>query len=201
MQTYPMSRIARTGVCAAAALAVSAGCLAPASAQEPLQKMRPGLWEHSVSMKSQSGQIEAAMAQAQKAMAAMPPAQRKQMEQMMAAQGMGMGTGDKGHSMKVCVTAEQAAMDNFPQQDGCTQKVQRVDASTLKVGFSCKGAGDTAPTSGEGTVSLQGPKAYTGQFKIKAIGANGKPEQIDMAQSGKWLLDDCGAIRPARLER
>ena len=50
----------------AAVLACAAGALAPASAQE---KMRPGLWEHSVTMKSQSGQMEAALAEAQKAMA------------------------------------------------------------------------------------------------------------------------------------
>ena len=38
------------------------------------QKMRPGLWEHAVSFKSQSGQMEAAMAQMQKSLAGMPPA-------------------------------------------------------------------------------------------------------------------------------
>lgn len=166
-----------------------------------MEKMRPGLWEHNVTLKSQSGQIEAAMAQAQKAMAAMPPAQRKQMEQMMAAQGVGIGSGaNKGHTVKVCVTPEQAAMDEMPQQDGCTQKVQRVDARTMKMTFQCKGDDDTPPTSGEGTVQLQGPAAYTGQFKIKTT-TNGKPEQIDMAQSGKWLSDNCGAIKPAPMGR
>ena len=199
MHTRPTPRTARTLACAAAALALSATGLTPASAQQPMQKMRPGLWEHSVSMKSQSGEMEAAMAQAQKSLAAMPPAQRKQMQDMMAAQGLGITLGDKGHSIKVCVTPEQAAMDSFPQQDGCTQKVQRVDASTLKVSFSCKGDADSPATSGDGTVTLQGPKAYTGQFKIKTMGANGKPDQIDMGQSGKWLSDACGATQPARV--
>lgn len=187
---------------ATAGLALSAITLAsaPASAQTPpaMQKMRPGLWEHNIQMKSQSGQIESAMAQAQKAMAALSPAQRKQMEQMMAAQGLDIGLGGngaKGQTVKVCVTPEQAAMDEMPQQDGCTQKVQRMDASTLKMNFQCKGDADTPPTSGEGTVQLQGPTAYTGQFKIKTA-LNGKAEQIDMAQSGKWLSDQCGAIRP-----
>lgn len=184
-----------------AALALSAGFLVPASAQQPLPTMRPGLWDHSISMKSQSGQMEAAMAQAQKAMASMPPAQRKQMEQMMAAQGLNIRSGPQGHSVKVCITPEQAAMDQIPQQDGCTQKVQRVDASTMKVRFSCKGGQGEPPTSGEGTVQFQSPTAYTGQFKIKTTGANGKPEQIDMAQSGKWLSGDCGAIKPAPVGR
>ena len=198
MHILSKPRTARTLACAATAVwALSAIGLAPASAQQPMQKMRPGLWEHSVSMKSQSGEMEAAMAQAQKSLAAMPPAQRKQMQDMMAAQGLGITLGDKGHSTKVCVTPEQAAMDSFPQQDGCTQKVQRVDASTLKVSFNCKGDADSPATSGDGTVTLQGPKAYTGQFKIHTTGANGKPDRIDMAQSGKWLSDACGATQPA----
>ena len=200
MHTRPTPRTARTLACAVAALALSATGLAPASAQQPMQKMRPGLWEHSVSMKSQSGEMEAAMAQAQKSLAAMPPAQRKQMQDMVAAQGLGITLGDKGHSIKVCVTPEQAAIDSFPQQDGCTQKVQRVDASTMKVSFQCKPDPGEAPTSGEGTVSFQGDKAYTGQFKIKTT-MDGKPEQMEMAQKGQWLSRDCGAIKPAPMER
>ena len=173
----------------AAVLALSTIALAPASAQE---KIRPGLWENSVTLKSQSGQLEAALAQAQQALANMPPAQRKQMEQMMAAQGMHIRSGPQGTTVQVCITPEQAALEQIPQQKGCTQKVQRVDANTLQVAFQCKGQ---PPTSGEGTVHFQGPTAYNGNFKIKTV-QNGKPEQIDMAQSGKWLSDDCGAIKP-----
>lgn len=80
------------------------GALAPAHAQ--VQKLRPGLWEHSVVMKSQSGQMEAAM-------------------------------------------------------------------------------------------TFNGPTAYTGQFKVTTT-TNGKPDQLDMAQTGKWLAADCGALKPAR---
>lgn len=178
----------------AAVLALSTAVMAPASAQE---KMRPGLWEHSVKMKTQSGQMEAALAQAQQAMASMPPAQRKQMEQMMAAQGLELGSGPQGQTtVKVCITPEQAALDQMPQQEGCTQKMQRLDASTMKVSFSCKAEPGEAPTSGEGTVKLAGPTAYTGNFKIKTS-QGGKPEQIDMAQTGRWLSSDCGAIKPA----
>lgn len=178
---------------------LAGGVVAPASAQQ--QKMSPGLWEHSMSMKSQSGKMEAALAQAQKAMASMPAAQRKQMEQMMAAQGLNISSGPQGQTtIKVCITPEQAAMDSMPQQEGCTQKVQRVDASTMKVSFQCKPEPGEAPTSGEGTVSFQGDKAYTGQFKIKTT-MDGKPEQMEMAQKGKWLSRDCGTIKPAPMER
>ena len=193
----------RTLVSAAAALALSATALAPASAQQPLQKMRPGLWEHHVQVKSQSGQIESAMSYAQKALAALSPEQRKQMEQMMAAQGLNLGlggSGAKGQTVKVCVTPAQAAMDELPQHNGCTQKVQRLDASTLKINFQCKGDARIPPTSGEGTVQFQGPTAYTGQFKINTA-VNGKAEQIDMAQSGTWLSEQCGATKPMPVRR
>ena len=182
-------------IASTAALALLAGMAGGASAQ---QKMRPGLWEHSVNMKSQSGQMEAAMAEMQKSLASMPPEQRKQMEQMMAQQGVGMGP--KGQTVKVCITKEQADLDNIPQQEGCTQKVQRVDASTMKVAFSCKGGQGQPPSSGEGTITMQGPTAYTGQFRFKTQN-QGKPEQIDMAQSGKWLSDNCGAIKPMPMAR
>lgn len=182
-------------IVSSAALALLASMAGGASAQ---QRMRPGLWEHSVNMKSQSGQMEAALAEMQKSLASMPPEQRKQMEQMMAQQGVGMGP--KGQTVKVCITKEQADLDNIPQQEGCTQKVQRVDASTMKVAFSCKGGQGQPPSSGEGTITMQGPTAYTGQFRFKTE-TQGKPEQIDMAQSGKWLSDNCGAIKPMPMGR
>ena len=55
---------------------------------------------------------------------------------------------------------------------------------------------DQAPTSGEGTVNFASPTAYNGNFKIKTT-QDGKPEQLDMAQTGRWLSNDCGAIKPA----
>lgn len=159
------------------------------------QKMRPGLWEHSVKMKSQSGEMEAAMAQMQQSIASMPPAQRKQMQDMLAQQGVRMGAG--GTTVKVCITPEQADLDRIAPQEGCTQKVQRTGPSSLAMTFSCKGEAGQPPSSGEGTMTFAGPTAYTGQFKVKTL-SNGKPEQIDMAQNGQWLSADCGTIKPVR---
>lgn len=161
------------------------------------QKMRPGLWEHSVVMKSQSGQMEAAMAQMQKSMASMTPAQRKQMEQMLAQQGVAMGPNGNTNTVKVCISPEQADLDRIPPQEGCTQNVQRTGPNAVAMTFSCKGVQGQPPTTGEGTMTFSGPTAYTGQFKVKTT-ANGKPDQLDMAQTGKWLAADCGALKPAR---
>ncbi|MDD2176156.1 DUF3617 domain-containing protein [Acidovorax sp. D2M1] len=159
------------------------------------QKLRPGLWENSVTMKSQSGQLEAAMAQMQKSMVSLTPAQRKQMEQAMAQQGVSMGP--SGNTVKVCISPEQANLDRIPAQEGCTQNVQRTGPSAVAMTFSCKGTQGQPPTTGEGTMTFQGPTAYAGNFKVKTT-SNGKPEQIDMVQNGKWLAADCGTLKPAR---
>ncbi|MFY3384258.1 DUF3617 domain-containing protein [Paracidovorax sp. MALMAid1276] len=189
MHPYAISALSATAI--ALLLSAAAGV---AHAQP--QKMRPGLWENTVSMKSQSGQMEAAMAQMQKSMASMSPEQRKQIEQMMAQQGVGIGP--KGNTVKVCISPEQADLDNIPQQEGCTQTVKRTGPSTLAMTFSCKGAAGQPPSSGEGTMTFSGPTAYAGNFKLKTTTAGGKPELIEMAQTGKWLSADCGAIKSVR---
>lgn len=176
-----------TIVAAAACTSLTGTALAQA------QKMRPGLWEHSFTMRSQSGQMEKAMSEMQQQMASMPPEQRKMMEQMMAQQGMGMGT--SGRSIKVCITKEQAERDEVPQQEGsCTQQVVQRTANTIKVKFSCAG---NPPTSGEGEVTFLSPTAYTGKMTVNTM-VDGKPERMSMEQSGKWLSGDCGNIKPAR---
>ncbi len=151
-------------------------------------QLRPGLWEHSMSMKG-GGQAAAAMAQAQQQMANLPAEQRKMMEKMMADQGIAMGP--KGNSVKVCMTKEDAARNEFPQQDGCTQDVKR-NGAVWTVAFQCKG---DPPSSGEGTLRLLSPTAYTGDFTITTVVA-GKPERMQMSQSGKWLAAECGALAP-----
>ena len=80
------------------------------------QKITPGLWEHSVTMKSRGGEMEAAMAQMQEQLARMTPEQRKQMEAMMGGQGMGMMAG-KPTTVRTCITAEQAARDEIAPPD------------------------------------------------------------------------------------
>lgn len=157
------------------------------------QKLRPGLWEHTVNV--QGGKMAAAMAEMQKSLASLPPEQRKQMEAMMAERGVGMGA--KGNTVRICMTREDADLDSIPPQEGCTQSVQRLGANTIKVSFQCKGQAGEPPTTGEGTVTVSSPTAYTGQFKMRTT-VDGQPEQMDMAQSGRWLSADCGAIKPAR---
>jgi hypothetical protein len=157
------------------------------------QTMKPGLWEHSFTMKSQSGKMEQGMAELQKQIAAMPPEKRKQMEQMMAQSGVAMGS--KVNVVKVCVTPEDAARMDMPKfNDQCKQEVIKRSASTMQFKFTCAGQ---PPTSGEGEVTFSSPTAYTSK-SIVNTSVEGKPERMTMDQSGKWLAADCGAVKPIK---
>lgn len=165
------------------------GSALAASAQGTQPKLKPGLWEHGFTVASQSGQMEAAMKQMQQSMASLPPQQRKMMEDMMAKQGVGIGP--KGNTVKICLSKEEAERDSPPQQEGCTQTSRR-SGNVWQVSFQCKGP---PASSGEGQVTLHSAAAYSGNFTVRTV-EQGKPEQFQMTQNGKWLSADCGNIRP-----
>jgi Protein of unknown function (DUF3617) len=163
--------------------------LAVLSAQA--QTQAPGLWEHTVNMKSSGGEMERAQAEMQKQLAAMSPEQRKQMEQMMAGRGMAMGP--QGTTMKVCVSKEQAARPAEPRMDGdCTQKDVQRSGNSVRFKFECT---KPRPTSGEGEWTFSSDKAYTGRMLMMSE-AKGRPQEMKMDMAGKWLGADCGDIKP-----
>lgn len=167
-------------------------CATAASAQS----VKPGLWEMQHKMGG-NPQMDQAMAQMQKQMAAMSPAQRKQMEAMMGQQGVGMpspGTGG-GMAMKVCITPEMAARSEMPsQQEGqCTSTVTSRSGNTLKMAFTCQ----NPPSSGEGTYTFNGDTAYTMKMVVNTT-RKGKPESMTLDGQGKWLSADCGAVKPLK---
>jgi hypothetical protein len=167
----------------------------PASAQTAF-KLQPGLWEQSMTMKTASGEMEARMAQMQQQMASMPPEQRKMIEDMMAKQGVGMGA--RSNSVRVCVSAEQAARGDMPQHDGnCKQELLERTGTTVRYRFACTGE---RPTSGEGEYTMTSPTAYNGRASV-VTQIKGKPEKIDMTQTGRWVGADCGTIQPLKLNK
>lgn len=159
------------------------------------QNVKPGLWETTSKMKTGSGQMEQAMAQAQKQMASLPPEQRKMMEEMMAKQGVSMGaSGAPGTTTaKYCISREMAETNTLPaQQEGnCKSTASPRVGNTMKIGFTC-----TNPvSSGEGTITFTSAEAYTTKMTMNTS-AGGKPETINLDASSKWLSADCGALRP-----
>ena len=160
------------------------------------QGIRPGLWEiqHKV---GGNPQMEQAMAQMQKQMAAMSPAQRQQMEAMLGQQGVSMpspGSGG-GMAMKVCISPSMAARSEMPSQNegDCTSTVTARSGNTMKMRFACQ----DPPSSGEGTYTFSGDTAYSMKMVVNTT-RRGKPASVTMDGQGKWLAADCGAVKPIR---
>lgn len=169
-------------------LCLFAGGTLPALAQTA---MKAGLWENSVQMKSAGGQAEAAMAQMQSQMASLPPDQRKMMQDMLAKQGVGIGA--KPHTVQICVSEAAAARGEMPASDGkCQQTITQRSAAGMSFSFSCPG---NPPTSGEGEYRFDGPGAYSGKMVMNTL-VKGKPERMEMMQSGRWISADCGTLKP-----
>ena len=172
---------------------LSLGLMALLSSVAHAQSTKPGLWEINQKVGG-NPEMDKAMAEMQKQLAAMPPEQRKMMEQMMAKQGVGLDA--SGHKLRLCLTPEDVARDSVPAaQDGCTQTSQR-SGNTWQVSFQCPARDGQPASSGSGSVTLQNPGAYTGQFKMQTqVGQ--KAEQMNLATQGRWLSADCGSVRPA----
>jgi hypothetical protein len=170
-----------------AAAAFAAACL-PAAAQA----LKPGLWEVTNKMGG-NAQMDQAMAEMQKQLAAMPPEQRRQMESMMQQRGMQMpGAGPGGAtSMKLCMTREMADRSEVPMQQGCAITKMQRSGSTMNIAFTCS----SPPSSGEGQFTTMGPEAYASKMTVRTA-VQGRTETISMDGTGKWLGADCGSVEP-----
>lgn len=171
-------------------------CLLLCSASAFAQSTAPGLWEVQNKMGG-NPEIDKAMAEMQKQLAAMPPAQRKQMEAMMGQSGMSVGSGG-AMTLKVCITPEMAARSELPSQTegDCTTTITSRSGNTLKSSFACK----NPPTTGEGTYTFNGDKAYTMKMAMQTT-RNGKPQSMTMEGQGKWLSADCGSVKPIQMPK
>lgn len=171
-----------------AAILASLSMLGAAQAQSTL---KPGLWEQVSTIRSDSGQIEKAMAEAQAQIAKLPPEQRQQIEKMMAERGVGIG--GTTTTLRLCLSAADLERGNIPVQAGeCTQKLVSRDGSTMKVAFQC----DTdPPSSGTGEIRIVSPTANEMTATVETT-VNGRPDRLHTTQKGTWLGEDCGHIRP-----
>jgi len=104
-------------------LAATAFCSLLATTATALESVEPGLWEHTYSITSESGQLEQAMEQAKAMMESLPPEQRKMVEDMMASQGISMDFAN--NTLRVCITEAQAQRNQLPQfgDNSCDQEI------------------------------------------------------------------------------
>ncbi len=156
------------------------------------QTQAAGLWEHNFTIKSDDGKMDAAMAQMQQQLAAMPPERRAQVEAMMASRGVKLGA--HGTSAKYCISKEQAAKPAEPRLSSadCTRQDVTRSGNTVKFKFECS---KPQPVTGDGEMTFAGDKAYSGRSNI-VTQVRGQPQQMSMEMNGKWLSADCGDIKP-----
>ena len=127
------------------------------------QAMKPGLWE--INNKMAGGEMDAAMAEMRKQMAEMPPEQRKQMEAMLAPQGVRMAPGaGGGMAMQVCMTKEMAERNDMPMQEGCRITKNQRRGQTMNFAFTCS----NPPSSGDGQVNFASAESYRSHMTGRA---------------------------------
>jgi hypothetical protein len=171
--------------------AAAAGAL-PAAAQTAT--LKPGLWELTNRVATASPETMAAMAAAQQQMANMPPEQRQMMEQMMARHGVTMNLAEGGGvKLTYCLTKEMAEKQELPsgQPGQCTTTRTPVPGG-MNVSFNCS----KPPSSGNGQVIFNGNTGYSMKMNVNSTAA-GKPQNMLVEGTGRWLSADCGAAKPA----
>ena len=160
------------------------------------QKVAPGLWETTMTMKSQGGDMEGAMAKMQSEMAKMTPDQRKMVEEMMAKRGMGVGMGGAGkpNAVRTCISKERAEKMDIPEQQdperNCKRETIERSSTTMKFKYACT----NPPSTGQGEYTFNGDKSYSGKMLIDTQ-VKGQPQRMEMQQQGKWISADCGELK------
>lgn len=167
---------------------VGAGCLAIASwAHAQALDLRPGLWEHSISITGQSAEMDAAMREMKEQLERMPPEQRAMVERMMADQGITFDeSGATMSAVKVCLTEDDIAQGELPQQDDCEQDILERSADRLRVRFECT----QPPARGEGEMVIHSPTRYSSRASMTST-EGGAEQTLVMEQTGEWVSEDC----------
>ena len=174
--------------------ALAAGTLVATARAESLH-MQPGLWEQTMTLKSQSGEMESRMAEMQQRLAAMPPEQRAMVQAQMARSGVQMGA--RGTTFRVCISKAMAERDPAPPKESrCEHSAMTRTGTSVAYKFSCAGSPGHPPTNGEGTFTMTSSTSYSG-VSTMTTESGGKADRMDATAIGKWLGNDCGDVQPA----
>lgn len=146
--------------------------------------VRPGLWEHQIQIKSESGRVEFALELARTQMALLPPDQRAMIESVIEAQGLKVDWVNQ--RFQSCITEEEASSGRFrfAEAGGCTITNVREQGIATHIDFVC--------AQGQGSVQLADGIEYTGQSSM-TLNLGGYLEQATATHSGQWLGPSCEA--------
>lgn len=162
--------------------------------------LKPGLWEvkqlkQVMDGKDMGAQMAAAQAQMQQAYANMPPAQRKQMEAMMAKQGVAPPAAASGGGQRICISPEMAARDKPMVDPEGRCEPTKFSRSGNRVSFevNCNFEGQQMNGKGESTTS---PDSVSTKMDMVMTGRDGRHTMQSETQM-RWLGADCGTVKPA----
>jgi hypothetical protein len=169
--------------------------LAAFAAVAAAQELKPGLWEMQTKV-SADGKPMPGMDEMAKQMQGMSPEQRKMVEQMMAQRGLGLGAG--GHSLRYCLTPEDAKTPpTGSQQHGdCKTDYAARSGNRMPFKFNCT----QPPSTGEGEVVFDGPHAYTMKMR-RTSSQQGEPQNMDIEMQAHRVGDDCGDVKPVNAKK
>ena len=161
--------------------------------------MKPGLWEMKpirqvVDGQDMTAQMASAQAEMRQAMASMSPAQRKQMEAMMAGQGM-PAQNAAGGAMRICISPAMAAR-NTPMVDAegrCEPAKLNHSGNKTSFEFNCTANGSSQVGKGE---SVASGDAVTTRLDMTTTDAHGRHTLHSETQM-KYLGSDCQGVKPA----
>ena len=162
--------------------------------------LKPGLWEvkqlkQVMDGKDMGAQMAAAQAQMQQAYANMPPAQRKQMEAMMAKQGVAPPAAAGAGGQRICISPEMAARDKPMVDPEGRCEPTKFSRSGNRVSFevNCSFEGQQMSGKGESTTS---PDSVSTKMDMVMTGRDGRHTMQSETQM-RWLGADCGGVKPA----
>jgi Protein of unknown function (DUF3617) len=162
------------------------------------QGLKPGLWEvkpirQVVDGQDMTAQMTAASAKMEQAMANMSPAQRKQMEAMMGAQGMPNQNAAPG-ATRVCISPAMAAQDKpmVDPEGRCEPAKVARSGNKSSFEFNCSGNGRTEVGTGESTLSGDTVATRVDMTMTDARGRHTMQSESQMT----YLGPDCQGVRP-----
>jgi hypothetical protein len=96
-------------------------------------------------------------------------------------------------AIRYCISKEQAERGDVPQdpEGRCKRDSMTRSGSTTSFKFSCT----NPPSTGSGEITVSSDKAYAMKMVVDTM-MEGKPQRMEMQQSGKWVAADCGALKP-----
>lgn len=156
-------------------------CLSPTLASA--LDIQPGVWEVSSHNMQVGGQAMPAMEEMLAQLQNLPPEQRQMMENMLAEQGIRLGSG----GVQMCLTAEQIKAQDIPLHDpesGCRNEVLERSATLWKFRFTCPDA------QGEGETRFVSDKEFTTQVSGTY---NGQPSSME--SRARWVGADCAVLK------